>query len=322
MRTSASFKGRFINNDRNDPWPFFEFIDATEEEQQQMLDRLFAPGCNSCKGLFLVRLAERLQAPPQLSVAEQIAIIIEICLSCAEDPLIISMYPVKLLHSASRQSCQSCMTRRKQLPVTVFSAQHLHRSQALHAQMLGKDIIPPTSVKAQLKENHSLTGVEHRRLTGHAMYCRRRNGERLALPKLQRQDYSLHLRAVHQEWRDMLDTDKASFEDEAQLAEEHRVPRLRLPSLDPHETYNRTPFGFGSRQYPCSAPHLSSVINDMLPNAKKFLRNAYDACRAAEKDFSRLAGVAIPDAELAHVEALWRLCRAHRPCFETKHRHM
>ena len=107
LRTSASFKGRFINTYWTDPWTFFEFIDAAEEEQQQMLDRLFAPGCNSCKGLFLVRLAERLQAPPQLSVAEQIAIVIERCLSCAEDPLIISMYPVGLLHSASRHSCQS-----------------------------------------------------------------------------------------------------------------------------------------------------------------------------------------------------------------------
>ena len=321
LRGCASFRGRFLNTYWNDPWSFFEFIDTTYEEQREMLDRLFAPGCNLCKGKFLVRLAERLQAPPQLSAAEQIQIVDEICLSCPEDPLIVSMYGVELLHAEARQSCQSCMTRRKQMPIGVFSTQHLKRSQTLHANMVG-NLIPSTSVKAALKEKQSLTGVESRRFTGHAMYVRQRNSERSALPKPQRQEYYIHLQAVHQEWRDMLDADKTVFEDEARLAEEHRVPRMHLPKVDPHETFNRAPFGVGSRQYPCSAPHLSSAINDMLPEAKKFLRNAYEACRAAEKDLSRVAGVVVPDTELADVDALGRLCRAHRPCIDKNTRHM
>ena len=316
LRMSASFRGRFLNTFWNDPWTIFQFIDANAEQKLVLLTSIFSDGCPLCKGKFLVRLAERLQAPPLLSVAEQLAIVEEVLLSCAEDPLIISMYGVELLHAESRTIVQTSLTKRKQLPVTAYSSQHLSRMQALHKATVGKAFIEPESVKACLAKTPSLTGITHRRLTGHAMFCKQRNHERNSLPKPLRQEYSRHLQAVHEEWRVMPDDDKLEFEQRAEVAESVRPPTLDMPMSDPHATHDQSPCGIGSRTYPVSGPHLWSIINELLPHAKKFLRNAYDACRAADNDFSRLAGVVIPDKEFADVPALGRLRRANRPCFE------
>ena len=113
---------RFINTFWDKPWDLFAFPDCTPDERQTLLSSIFEPGCPRCKTRFLTSLAERLAAPPQLTQPEQEAIVDEIVAGCSEDPMILSMYGVEVLHADSRQAVQACMTKRKQLPVTTYAA--------------------------------------------------------------------------------------------------------------------------------------------------------------------------------------------------------
>ena len=144
LRLSASLKGRFVNLFHNDlgdpleihshgaessfkgPWDLFRMLGASMEQQSGIVGRAIAPdGCPQCRGLFIVRLAARLLAPPILTLPQQVSICHMVCRGLAEDPFIVSMYGCELLHAQARQSVQASLTRRKKTPLNVFSKQVL-----------------------------------------------------------------------------------------------------------------------------------------------------------------------------------------------------
>ena len=219
LRLSASLKGRFINlflNEAGDPreempdesfkgpWDLFRALGAEPAAQQRIVSRALSnSGCRRCRGRFITRLAERLQAPPELSLNEQAAVVHDLCESTAEDPYVLSMYGCELLHAGARQSSQSCMTRRKALPLTVFSRQCLGRFTSGHRQALGKRRVVPDTVRKTVTKKQSVNKNKHRRNTGHDEFVKRANMNRRALPKAERVDYNFHLQKAHEDWRNM-----------------------------------------------------------------------------------------------------------------------
>ena len=191
----------------------------------------------------------------------------------------------------------------------------LGRFTVLHKTKLGKRYVAPQTVKKQIRKKRSATGSTRRKLTAHDMFLRRRNGERMARAKSERLPHWQHLKTVHQEWRDMLPAAKAHFDLEAEADNEHRPPELNLEEIDEGKQVDASPWGLGSVSYPLSIERLQDFATELLPDCKKWMREAYDASRAIE-DPGRIGGTIVADVEVPSVDSLSRWCRRNRPCYE------
>lgn len=237
LRLSASFKGRFVAlflSEEGDPreiyregcassckgpWDILRVLGASPEVQRDIVARAVGThGCSSCRGLFLVRLGRRLRAPPVLTLDEMVPIVVELCAKLAEDPYALSMHGCELLHADTRQATQGCLTRRKLLPLSVFSKQVLGRFATLHRVKLGSRRVLPKSVKKKVAVKRTVKPLgSQRKYTGHQLYLRDSNAARRAQPKANQVPYSQHLSSCHRNWREVMTEDeKAVYEARAE----------------------------------------------------------------------------------------------------------
>ena len=116
-------------------------LNASAEERLNTLRILLSPElhnvCAKCEGTFLARLRSRLTAPPQLSLEEQLEIVMEMLTSIAEDPMLVSMHQVEILHAQAKNSGVRSSIRRRKMPVTLTASQCLVRWQSLQASRIG-----------------------------------------------------------------------------------------------------------------------------------------------------------------------------------------
>ena len=170
-------------------------------------------------------------------------------------------------------------------------------------------------MKQQVKRKRSATQVSSRKRSGHDLYVRRRNEQRRALPKAQQEHAWKHLKSVHQAWRDMPAAQKAPFELEAQNANAAAPLIPDVEPSDPAAKCKGSPWGLGSVSYACSVERLQGFVDELLPDCKRWLRECAEACRAVD-DAGRLGTSVIPDVVFPNVDALSRLRKSMRPCYE------
>ena len=98
--------------------------------------------------------------------------LIEMDEALCEDPLVVSMHHVEVLHAQARQGGARCLDRRKQLPITTFTCQGLTRWRTHHQSKIGKAHVVPMTVrktilkgsKKQLSRNPSSCSKSGRNL--------------------------------------------------------------------------------------------------------------------------------------------------------------
>ena len=260
------------------------FVQVLSEPRDIQLERVRVfvvtdPLCPKCQGRFLIMLRERLRAPPALMLEEQLTVVIDIFISLASDPLIASIHGFEGLHAASRCLLARSMDRRKKMPVTAFATQALTRWCAMHRSRMGKRLLPVQSVK-----NHILKRARTPKFacskSGHNMFVRKQNRLRKQSGAQGQASYDAHLAATIAKWRRMSAEQREPYHTQAQ-AEPVAVCFPAPTAEDQHALDSMSPWGLGSRACPCAAPALQSIVADLLPEGKAWLREAYAQCRAA-----------------------------------------
>ena len=107
LRLSGSFRYRLLLLFWENPMEMFRVLSETPAEQLIRLRQFTSPNenrCPKCEGLFLLRLRERLNAPPLLTDEEKVQVVLEIFENLAEDPFIASMHELEGLHAARTRS--------------------------------------------------------------------------------------------------------------------------------------------------------------------------------------------------------------------------
>ena len=133
--------------------------------------------------------------------------------------------------------------------------------------------------------------------------------------------YFAHLRAVHSRWRRMSDEEKRPYEDRAEQQEMLRAPRLNVPRPDQYATHAASPWGVGSLSYPCSTEVVQQHVQDLLPDAKAWLRSAYDRCAQGFADGSTTYAQCVVNtasAEQINLKEVAKFEKANRTCFEMR----
>ena len=183
LRLSAAFRARFQGTFWHDSFLLIRVLDMYLDEQVIWLRAFMNPGeekCRKCEGLFITRLRAQLSAPPQLTEEEMLSVCTDVLDSLAEDPLVLSMHPVELLHAGTRSICARSMDRRKRLPVSVFTCQYLQRWRARHISSLNKHFCPARSVKKTIQKKKASSKV--RQVSGHNVFTRDATDARHLLP--------------------------------------------------------------------------------------------------------------------------------------------
>ena len=316
MRLSSSFAYRFKGTFRRKPMEMLDMLNVDPEERLRRMTVFLSPPdtwCRKCEGLFVSQLRVRLQAPPELSLAEQTDATVQIFESIAEDPLMVSSHEVEVLHAGGRNSGQRSMTRRKKLPVSQVTGQQLTRWVTLHKGRMKRNLICPDSVRQTiLKKKAPLP----RNKCGHNLFLRERNTQRNADPLATRTraSYRDHLTRAHAEWRTMSPADQEQYHRRAEL--EPIVVRLDTAPVDEHGTNPQSPWAIGSATYPCAAPMVQEVVNDLVPGGRKWLRAVYERCRAATEP-EAVANVVVRDTrQKLDINGLRRRRLRARTCWE------
>ena len=179
LRLSGSFRYRFLLLFWENPMEMFRVLRETPAEQLIRIRQFTSPSenrCSKCEGLFLLRLRERLNAPPLLADEEKVQVVLEIFENLAEDPLIASIHELEGLHAGARSVCARSMCRRKRLPVSVFATQSLTRWRTLHGSRLGGTRRKVLSVRKHLLKKPKTRGS--RTSCGFNMFVRAENKSR------------------------------------------------------------------------------------------------------------------------------------------------
>ena len=181
LRLSASFRYRFLGLFRSDhAMEMIQMMNECLEDQLGRMRRFVEPQlhekvCPKCEGKFLLKLRERLNAEPLLSLEEKLDVVLEIFEGITEDPFIASQHEVEVLHADCRAVCARSMERRKRLPVSVFSCQALRRWSTLHKARTGKRHRPADTVKKHMTKKKNKYS---RATTGQNVYARDQNAIR------------------------------------------------------------------------------------------------------------------------------------------------
>ena len=318
LRRSASFKHRFIEVYWRDPWTLWEMLDEEEDEQVEVLTRMFKPQCRKCQGIFIARLIERLNDEPVLSMPEKVQVTHALLESVAEDPMIASMYPVEQLHADSRQALAKCVDRAKRSPSTVTSSQVVGRFEGLHTRCVGKLKMIAPSVKKGIKnvKKNPKTRRARRAHTAHDLFVKSKNRERfLSGSNPGRLGFAKHLTTVHAEWRTMTDEQREAYEGQATHAEASRDLHIDKIEKDELDSLDASPWKMGAHCYSCCPSHLQTVVNELLPEASKSLRGAYDALAKID-DPSQVSSGIIVDTELMDAKKQARYRKKLETCFQ------
>jgi len=95
-----------------------------------------------------------------------------------------------------------------------------------------------------------------------------------------RANYTTHLSAVHKKWKAMPEQEQQTFEDRA--AQEPERLHLPQPTIEEDHALEATsPWSIGSLVYPCAPATLRKIVQEMLPDGKQWVREAYVKCREA-----------------------------------------
>ena len=179
LRMSASFRSRFLGTFWEKPMDMLNMLNVEGDRRQDMMNVFLSPDehnvCSKCEGVFLVRLRCRLIAPPVLSLEEKTAVVMEIFESIAEDPMMVSMHQVEVMHAQAKAAMVKATIRRKKLPVTLASCLSIGRWRTLHLSRMGDKMRPVDSVRKHiLKKPEPLPRTK----CGHNLFLREENERR------------------------------------------------------------------------------------------------------------------------------------------------
>ena len=93
--------------------------------------------------------------------------------------------------------------------------------------------------------------------------------------------------------------------------------RVNMPNLavDVDETHLQSPFSAGSRRYPVSAAALQDTVQSLLPDAKKWLRAAFDKCQnVSEQD--RPGNVIVANTDKLNINKIRAFRKANQTCYQ------
>ena len=182
LRMSASFRFGFKGTCFEKPMEWFNLRNETADEQLSRVSLFVFPAprpCPKCDGKFLLGLRDRLNAPPDLSIQETEHVVDDILTSVAEDPLVMSIHEVEVLHAGLRNAGARGAVSRKRMPSTAYVSQSLTRWVTLLDNMLGASKRAATSVrKHTLKQSKAERGGANRATSGHNLFVREENTRR------------------------------------------------------------------------------------------------------------------------------------------------
>ena len=174
LRLSSSFRFRFQGTFWDEEHKLILLLDEAADERMDRLQNFMAGvACPKCEGPFLHRVRERLQEAPVLTDEEKIGVLIEMDEALCEDPLVVSMHNVEVLHAQARQGGARCLDRRKQLPITTFTSQSLTRWRTHHASRIGKARVEPMTVRKTIlkgSKKQLLRNPSSRSKSGHNLF--------------------------------------------------------------------------------------------------------------------------------------------------------
>ena len=139
-----------------------------------------APGtCPKCDGKFLLGLRDRLNAPPDLTIQEKVQVVDDVLTSVAEDPLVMSMHEVEVLHAGLKNAGARGSLKRKRMPTATFVGQSLSRWVKLSDDMLGSNKRAADPVRKHiLKQSRAERGGANRATSGHNLFMSEENERR------------------------------------------------------------------------------------------------------------------------------------------------
>lgn len=288
IRLSASFFVRFLLVFWQKPYDLIRLLDLGLTEQDAMMRRFIGvPRCPKCLGPFALRARARLLEEPELTIDEMRELMVHVLLSITNDPYVVSMHPVELLHADSRQVLYKCMGKRKRKPVSVFSGQVCSRWSVRHRRALGPFFRPMPSVKAKIKQEGSAPAARKTWAGDKRKVCGSNVHFSLGIDAAKEEDGPLFCyrdtqKALHAQWRTMSDDEKKPYHDMAEqgFKTDKRSQRMRKgkgqrEKIDYDGQNDKTPWQLGSVSRPCSTKMLRKVVGDLLPDAKHWLRQAY-----------------------------------------------
>ena len=272
-------------------YSFIRILNEEMDGQNAMIRQLLAkPHCPKCLSLFLTRLRARLLEEPRLSMDEMRELVVFIIGSICNDPYVVSMHPVELLHAEARQGLSVSVGKRKKQPHTVFAAQGLRRWRTSHKRALGKHFRTVPNVKATIKK-HSKRPVARRTYCGtKRRVCGSNVQFSMGVEQAKADDgplfaYRATQTRLHAEWAAMPEADRKWYRDRAAqgFLTPKRAERANKNSKAKPECHgnldaadDRSPWQMGSVCRPCSAPHMVKIIKELLPDGRHWLREGYD----------------------------------------------
>ena len=99
-------------------------------------------------------------------------------------------------------------------------------------------------------------------------------------------------------------------------ASQEPVP-VNMPNfaIDVDETHLQSPFSAGSRRYPVSAAALQDTVQSLLPDAKRWLRAAFDKCQnVSEQD--RPGNVIVANTDKLNINKIRAFRKANQTCYQ------
>ena len=328
LRLSASFKHRFLRVFLQKPYTLIRVLARDLEGRRAFVRELTGQRrhrCPSCDGLFLSRLIERLTELPALSEDEQVQVLVDICTSICEDPYVVSMHPVELMHAFARCTVQRSMQRRKRGPRNIVHSQFISRWQFRHKQSLGNRWLPTPSSKEVIKSKlkKPMSRRVGRQISAHNVFMGKRiaEGRARAASAGDKYDHTETLSEGHAAWRRMSEEAKEPALARSRAANALKLPSPVLPVLNDLNNIDQdcasSPWGLGSYCRPCSSQHLQNTAEAL--SAEKggslWLRDLADHVLEL-KDAALPSCTFICDTEILPDIAVAKQRRKNRRCWQ------
>ena len=114
----------------------------------------------------------------------------------------------------------------------------------------------------------------------------------------------------------MTPEEQKPFNDRAELVPKP-IDRLPPPSqVQLHAAHPQSPWGIGSRVYPCAAPTLQHMVHDILPDAKHWVQSAFARCMEMRGPDAVNDYIVHDTRAKLPMKRLLRNSKANQTCFE------